>query len=269
MTITLSSQFLCPTGQRCANGFLTNMQFRNVFQNGREMGYLSTSSRSLIPGMNFTCNGKITDVTIGGRGEMLPGKKRNQRIKLRIWKENATEPGVYHKSDKAIVLEPSICQSNNSQRYICQLSDRMQVSVERGDILGIEVPPRNRADFELYSVSAPGLTNYIFSGTDLPPMVNLCDRINETEVRPLIMLRITRMDQGRYIYQQCRLGTLNILITGDSAGQTTSNDQSKSRSPPGNNASPITSPPSRSEGEHSIICINYWYNNICHVYCLL
>ena len=179
------------------------MQFGNVLDDDPEMRYLRTrlGRTSLIPGMNFTCNGKITNVTVGG--QMLTGKKPNQRIKLHIWKENATEPGVYHKTEKTILLALNMCNRKKKlERYTCRITRVKQVSVEPGDILGIEVPPRNATDFHLYSVSAPGLTNYIFDGTDLPPTVNLCDRIDETEVQPLIMLGITRMDQGSYIQVQ-------------------------------------------------------------------
>ena len=239
-----------PTGQQCNYGFLTQLQ--NAPRN--EQSYFNRSI--LIPGMKFTCNGTIMSVTV--RGAVRSG---NETMKLSIWKENATEPGVYHKSKK-IVLARSMC--NRPRRYTCQLSDGMQVSVEPGDILGIEVPPRNAADFELDSVSVPGLTSYIFDGTDLPPTVDLCDGIDETEVQPLIMLGITRMDRGSYYYnnQPSRHSTkkIYILITGDSAGQTTSHDQCPPLKKPGNNAgSPTvttTSSPSHSKGlcNYCMVC---------------
>ena len=190
-----------PTDQQCTNGFLT--RFPNVPRNDRETRYFASSYSMLIPGMNFTCKGKIQRVTVGGM--MRHGNNRNQRMKLRIWKENATEPGIYHKSEK--VLASNICNYNRqSRQYICQSTDGMQdlVSVEPGDILGIELPSRDTADFELHSVSAPGLTNYIFKGTSLPSTIDLRDRIDETKVQPLIiitgMFRNNRQNQGMYYY---------------------------------------------------------------------
>ena len=195
-------RFLCPcTDQQCTHGFLTLPQFRYVLRNDLEMRYWTR--RSLIPGMNFTCDGTITNVTVGGHGVLQPGRRPNQRIRLRIWKEGATDPGVYHRSEKTIFLEPSTCRSDEQNKrrfYVCRLMIGRQVSVEPGDILGIELPPRNVTDFELHSVSAPGMTNYIFRGTNLPLMVDLYDRMNKTEVdlQPLIMLGITwsSMDSG-------------------------------------------------------------------------
>ena len=78
---------------------------------------------------------------------------------------------------------------------------RNRTSVERGDILGIELPPSEDADFELNSVPAPPwLTNYIFETTDFPSTVNLCKRIGEIKMRSLIMLRINTDSGIHYSY---------------------------------------------------------------------
>ena len=180
--------------------------------------------------------------TVGG---VRPhGRNRgNQRIELHTWKENVTEPGFYHKSEKTIVLAPNTCnyEENNGQ-YTCRLRDiKKQVSVEPGDILGIELPPRDDADFVLHSVSAPGMINYIFGGTDFPTTVHLCDRINEIEVQPLIMpLRIDMQVESGILAIHNILDnfpatviTINV-VTGDSPGQSTNsyNNQSGSISCP-------------------------------------
>ena len=177
-----------PTGPWCADGFPNPMmQFRD-----RSTSYFSGRSVAdsysvLIPGMKFTCNAKITRVIVGG-----VRRSGNERMKLRIWKENATRPRIYHKSEEIIDLIPDICDYDNSNgRYVCRLMGRNQISVEPGDMLGIELPPSEDADFELYSVPAPLLLNYIFEGTNLSSMVNLCKRIGEINMRPLIMVRIT------------------------------------------------------------------------------
>ena len=177
----------------CTRGFPTQQLLRAVATGG-----LGTRNRPyfnrvrLIPGMNFTCNGTITRVTVAG--ETQPAGR--QGIKLNVWREN--ESGHFYKCGQGIVLSSDICRKfqNYDNAFECRLSMRTRLSVESGDILGIEVPRRDAANFELYSVSARGLTNYIFNGNNLHPTVDLCDRINEAEVRPLIMLGITRMDQG-------------------------------------------------------------------------
>ena len=190
------NSILMPLGPQCADGFPDPMHFRNDLDRS---SYFSDSrsfaASILIPGMKFTCNANITNVTVGGM-------RRNGRfldsMKLCIWKENATKPGVYHKSGKTIVLELNNMCNRQNRPCTLQLMGRNQISVERGDILGIELPPSEDADFELHSVPAPPLTNYIFKATDLPSTVDLRKRIGETKEIPLIMFGEINSNSGSY-----------------------------------------------------------------------
>ena len=146
----------------------------------------------LIPGMNFTCNGIITNVTVAGE---LPPNQGHQGprpvIKLHVWKEDTSESGIYHKS-RNIVLSLDLCIKRQlNQVYDCQLPMMMQVSVEPGDILGIELPRRGATISEL---SEPQLTNHIFRSRRNHPdpfIINL-NETNETDSpQPLIRIRIT------------------------------------------------------------------------------
>ena len=144
--------------------------------------------------MNFTCNGTITNVIVGG---VMRGKQRMKSVRIKFWKESTIEPGIYHESQKTIVLALNKNMCNKQDRQcMFRLMGKKQISVEPGDILGIEVPQQNDADFELHSVSAPGLTNYIFRGTNLRSRVDLDDSIMEIEVQPLIMFGMRSRDSG-------------------------------------------------------------------------
>ena len=136
--------------------------------------------------MNFTCNGTITKVTVGG--VMRSGNRKMKPVRIKFWKESAIESGIYYKYQKTIVLalKKNMCNKQDEQ-CMFRLDCEKQISVEPGDILGIEVPQQSDADFELHSVSAPGQTNYIFRGNNLPSIVDLNDSIREIEVQPLIM----------------------------------------------------------------------------------
>ena len=85
-----------------------------------------------------------------------------------------------------------------------QLMREKQILVEPGDILGIKVPTSEHADFELHSVPAHGLTNYIFRGTNLRSRVDLNDSIREIEVQPLIMFGMRWRDSGIIIIMMRR-----------------------------------------------------------------
>ena len=91
-----------------------------------------------------------------------------------------------------------------NRRCTLQLMGRKEISVERGDILGIEIPPSDVANFELHSVPAPGLINYIFRGTNLHSRVDLNDSIREIEVQPLILFGIRWRDSGIIIIMMRR-----------------------------------------------------------------
>ena len=139
----------------------------------------------LLPGMNFTCNGNVSEVRVAG----MRRQNGKQRVKLHIWKENTTEHGIYHKSEQEIVLPSSICRRNDTimTMYICRLPMHMWM-VEPGDILGIELPSRRDTNFELYFTESR-LTNYIFR-RNLPSTIDLCSRISEMAAQPLIKIEV-------------------------------------------------------------------------------
>ena len=151
----------------------------------------------LIPGMNFTCNGTITGMTVVGE------KRSNgsQRMKLNVWRED--ESGFFYKAEE-FSLSPDICRKfeNYNKVFNCQLSVKMRVSVGPGDILGIELPRQNVANFELYSVPESGLTNYIFYGRkhNFSHAIDLSTHTGPTlatsNTQPLIIMRVV---QGMYI----------------------------------------------------------------------
>ena len=102
----------------------------------------------------------------------LPNNMMRRPIELQIWRlENSTvvEHGRYHRVN-SISLLPGICRDNMFENrtigsisvYNCTLKSDAQILVEPGDIIGIDLPPKQRANFELYSVTESGLTNFIF-----------------------------------------------------------------------------------------------------------
>ena len=154
----------------------------------------------LIPGMNFTCRGRITGVTVAG--ELRDG---SQGMKLHIWERDGNKSGIYQNCGHKVLLSPDMCEYDNSTKiFDCWLPRMMQISVEPGGILGIELPRRNEADFELYSVSEPGLTNYIFK-RNLPSTVDLHSRINEIpSLLPLIRIKVNSAGiQASYLIILC------------------------------------------------------------------
>ena len=134
----------------------------------------------LIPDMNFTCSGIIEAVTVVAtgkdRGMAISGQDNqtngNQNPKLQIWRQIKWKNGMFYRKNATFNLmtctendSDEVRMSRNASIFICmpQAADKILVSVQDGDILGIELPPTNTdSDFEFY-FTKHGTQNYIFS----------------------------------------------------------------------------------------------------------
>ena len=113
--------------------------------------------------MKFGCIGTIVGVTAA-----IWDKNRSLRPKLQIWRENETQSGLYHKiTPSNIEIRNSNYQcyqrNLNSRILQCTLTEDLRISVQPGDFLGLEIPPINNDDLEIY-FKAGGPTNLVFQG---------------------------------------------------------------------------------------------------------
>ena len=121
----------------------------------------------IIPAISFTCSGTVTGWRAAGEIRIAGNAETNSV--LSIWRERSNEPGTYDRNDE---IEVGICGSEDpaplvtgmSGIYECNLPQSKRVSVQPGDVVGIELPAENRADFRLYFNSTNNApTNYVFS----------------------------------------------------------------------------------------------------------
>ena len=161
--------------QTCIMGFLSTTSLctsPNDICGTREIeGGGSPDSRArtrIIPEMNFTCSGTVTHWRAAG--EFRTGGNAEINSVLSIWREKSG--GTYDRVDG---IELGRCGSGvqatlvtgMSNIYKCTLPESERVSVQPGDIVGIELPSDNRAKFRLYfDSSSSGPTNYVFNGHD-------------------------------------------------------------------------------------------------------
>ena len=107
----------------------------------------------LIFSMSFTCSGVIIGWTVSGRA-----REGTQFPKLQVWRANSSQgPDFYFKPEKDIQVdaEGTACEiltKTCGQIFQCRLSNDHQVSVQSGDILGVELPPEFTSGFELFFV---------------------------------------------------------------------------------------------------------------------
>ena len=97
----------------------------------------------IIPEMNFTCNASIIGFIVAGRELSF-----TLHSQIQIWQKNSLQNFVYNKVGGISVNMAGYGGVHAAQRTFsnarwCILLDAAQVSVESGDILGLELPDNN------------------------------------------------------------------------------------------------------------------------------
>ena len=145
-----------------------------------------TLTTLVIPEMSFTCLGTVTGWRVAG--EIHGGDKNSFLI---IWRERSNEPGTY---DRVNRTELGICGDGSSVTgisnvYECTLPQDERVSVQPGDIVGMQLPEVNNVRFQLYFNSNNGPTNYIFNHRS-SPTINLNNSPELDQFGPQISLTV-------------------------------------------------------------------------------
>lgn len=163
-------------------------------------GYSNTTVTILIPDMSFTCNGILVGFSFSGINRLMVGE---QDPIIQIWRKNISEPGInYHKIGHTIAVDISskdvVCADRikiASRTYWCILNDDYRLSVQPGDILGLELPPAYDNDFDILFTRGRGPKNYVFHQQLNSTMVNLSENYEEIQQLPQIAFSVT---SGKY-----------------------------------------------------------------------
>lgn len=130
----------------------------------------------LIPEMSFICHGTIVGYTVAMSSQR--GSRDREYPRIQIWRRNNSEferqCSVYYKTGDAIATNSTYCEaratagvsstrSTTMDIFTCQLTEIFHIAVQPGDILGLELPPRNAdASILLFAMVLNGPTNYVF-----------------------------------------------------------------------------------------------------------
>ena len=115
----------------------------------------------LFPELKFGYFGTIVRFTVAV-GDTLGW----QDPKIQIWREDKTQPGLYHKISSNIIQRfnpPCIQMTYDDRVFQCTLREDFRISVQPGDFLGLEIPSWTNNDLEIY-FKTEGPTNLIFQG---------------------------------------------------------------------------------------------------------
>ena len=156
----------------------------------------------LFPDLKFGCFETIVRVTA-----VVEDNTRAQDPKIQVWRENKTQPGLYHKISSDIQLNrgpPCYQNTHNSNDGIfqCILNEDHRISVQPGDFLGLEIPPIDEDDLEIY-FKVGGSTNLVFQ-RQLDSMVNLSNESHlvtndEPQITFLVVLGKNDHDCVQYL----------------------------------------------------------------------
>ena len=116
----------------------------------------------LFPNLTFGCTGTIVRMIVAVMNLSTDGQ---EFPRIQIWRGNKFQTGIYRRQDSniPIVNNKSVCfrarLNANKTIFRCTLSEDVQVSVQPGDFLGLELPKNSDIYFE-----SGGPLNYVFEG---------------------------------------------------------------------------------------------------------
>ena len=152
----------------------------------------ATVVTQLIPDMNFTCNASIVGFISAG-----VNLNREPNPKIQIWRKNSSQPTIYYKTEPDVVVNTAdACVETGSvvgNVVWCILDNTYRVSVQPGDIVGVELP--STTSDEIYFTHG-GPTNYIFQ-RQLDSTFDLS--LNESVVQQLPQIALS-LTSGKSIY---------------------------------------------------------------------
>ena len=166
---------------QCTSGFPDVSPNENL--NGQ--GDNTKVTTQLFPDLRFGCIGTIVRMVVA-----VDNKRGQHSPKLQIWREDKAQTGIYHRQGAEIQIiddNPACIRDRRSHDvFRCTLNEMYYISVQPGDILGLELPPRKDVDFDIYFTPG-GPTSYIFEGK-LNSTVNISEAADESNYLPQISL---------------------------------------------------------------------------------
>lgn len=116
-----------------------------------------TSQQRIIPSMNFTCNGFVTEWTVGAETS-----NHNSFPKLQIWYQTSPSIGGVYTLRSSTALESEFCRNGLNEIvenvFSCILLSPIQI--HESDTLGIFQPRRSRSQYSIL-YNNPGPLNYV------------------------------------------------------------------------------------------------------------
>ena len=166
----------------------------NVQQDGNE---IENRRISIIPRLNFTCNGRITAITARVRRRY----NRYNDAFLQIWQSSSTSSTTYDKVDEFEISHDQVTGINSGEYRTANimLTGNNKIEVRSGDVVGYY--RESGARYRFRTIQTDGYIQYEFDGQNDLTSVNLNNANRYTDERqPLIQFTI-----GKCVFNHCSL----------------------------------------------------------------
>ena len=136
----------------------------------------SSFTTRLIPDLKFVCSGTIVQFSV----TVAFAENGQLGAKIQIWREN--DNGFYYKPGPDIVLDGTgsacingmVSRMDRRTTFQCILTQSARITVQPGDILGLELPHTNNSLDIYYFLTSGGPSNHVFQ-RQLSSTVNLSE----------------------------------------------------------------------------------------------
>ena len=136
------------------------------------------------------CNGTIVGYTVAMRTA-----RGTEHPKIQVWRDD--DNAGYQRVGSEISVEQTTCMCAYGLDEVakdvfgCDLVEGASVSVQSGDILGLELPPANNDSAVIqFAAITRGPRNYVFRQQQLPSPAMLTNSTSKSDELPLINVRL-------------------------------------------------------------------------------
>ena len=176
----------------------------DVQQNGNNI--ISHNRLAIIPRLNFTCNGRITNIKAGLLFSDL--KIRNDYPYFQVWRAESVNSTIYNKIDEVqLQSDDQVNGSDNFRIANIILTSKKKIEVQTGDVVGYYHPLQSR--YRVRTTGTDGYILYQFIGTHQSVNLNNSD-YSDNYRQPLIQFTIGKCFCPFYYYIMILISKLNI-----------------------------------------------------------
>ena len=167
----------------------------NIQQNGQNQ--IGLNHLGIIPGLNFTCNGRITSI----RARVRLNSSRSEFPSFQLWRAVSVGSTMYNKIGEVQLQSDDQVTLNRSNEYgvaniTLPITGNNTIEVQSGDVVGYYHPLDAR--YQVRTIRTDGYKLYRFNISSVPTSLNLLDADkNNSDRQPLIQFTI-----GKYTFSQ-------------------------------------------------------------------